>query len=90
MLILLHHAFEMLLKAVIKGRTGVIHATGEKYTYGFARCLEVAQREIKIISSDERMTLSMLDAHRDIAVHYYQVMSEDLLYVQAQAATTAL
>ena len=87
-LILLHHAFEMLLKAVIKGRTGVIHATGEKYTYGFDRCLEVAQREIKIISSDERMTLSMLDAHRDIAVHYYQVMSEDLLYVQAQAATT--
>ena len=87
-LILLHHAFEMLLKAVIKDRTGVIHTKGQKYTYGFDRCLEVARGRIKIISSDEHMALSMLDAHRDIAVHYYQTMSEDLLYVQAQAATT--
>jgi hypothetical protein len=87
-LMLLHHAFEMLLKAIIKDKTGTVHAKGEKYSYGFDKCLEVAQNEIKVISADERATLSILDAHRDTAVHYYQEVSEDLLYLQAQAAVT--
>ena len=87
-LILLHHAFEMLLKAIIKDKTGTVHAKGEKYSFGFDKCLEVAQNEIKVISVDERATLSILDAHRDTAVHYYQDVSEDLLYLQAQAAVT--
>jgi len=87
-LILLHHAFEMLLKAIIKDKTGSVHAKGEKYSYGFDKCLEVAQNEIKSISADERATLSILDAHRDTAVHYYQEVSEELLYLQAQAAVT--
>jgi len=87
-LILLHHAFEMLLKAIIKDRTGTVHAKGERYSFGFDKCLEVAQNEIKVISVDERTTLSILDALRDNAVHYYQDVSEDLLYLQAQAAVT--
>lgn len=87
-LIILHHAFEMLLKAIIKDKTGTVHAKGEKYSYGFDKCLEVAQNEIKVISADERTTLSILDAHRDTAIHYYQDVSEDLLYLQAQAAVT--
>ena len=87
-LILLHHACEMLLKAVITDQTGVIHAKGQKYTYGFDKCLEIMQNELSMISADERMTLSMLDALRDTTVHYFHVMSEDFLYVQAQAATT--
>lgn len=87
-LILLHHAFEMLLKAIIKDRTGTVHAKGEKYSFGFDKCLEVAQNGIKVITADERATLSILDAHRDTAVHYYQDVSEDLLYLQAQAAVT--
>jgi hypothetical protein len=87
-LILLHHAFEMLLKAIIKDRTGTVHAKGEKYSFGFDKCLEVAQNGIKVITADERATLSILDAHRDTAVHYYQDISEDLLYLQAQAAVT--
>lgn len=87
-LILLHHAFEMLLKALIKERTGTIHTAGEKYSFSFDKCLEVAQKEIKVLSADERATLSILDAHRDTAVHYYQQVSEDILYLQAQAAIT--
>ena len=87
-LILLHHAFEMLLKGIIKDRTGTVHGKEEKYSYHFDKCLEIAQNELKIISSDERSTLSILDAHRDTATHYYQEISEDLLYVQAQAAVT--
>lgn len=87
-LILLHHAFEMLLKAIIKDKTGRIFDKGEKYSYSFDRCLELAQNGIKVISADERSTLSILDAYRDTTVHYYQEVSEDLLYVQAQAAVT--
>ena len=87
-LILLHHAFEMLLKAIIKDRTGTVHEKEEKYSYHFDRCLEVAQNEMKMLSSDERSTLSILDAHRDTAMHYYQEISEDLLYIQAQASVT--
>ncbi|WP_420239630.1 DUF3644 domain-containing protein [Telmatobacter bradus] len=87
-LILLHHAFEMLLKAIIKDKTGVVHLKSEKYSYGFDRCLEVAQNQIKVISADERSTLSILDAYRDTSAHYYQEVSEDLLYIQAQAAVT--
>ena len=87
-LIFLHHAFEMLLKAIIKEKTGTVHAKGEKYSYGFDKCLEVAQNEIHTLSVDERATLSILDAHRDTAIHFYQEVSEDLLYLQAQAGVT--
>jgi hypothetical protein len=66
-LIFLHHSFEMLLKAIIKAKTDVIHVKGQKYSYGFDKCLEVAQGDLKFISGDERATLSILDAHRDTA-----------------------
>lgn len=87
-LILLHHAYEMLLKAIIKDKTGAVHTKGEKYTYSFDKCLAVAQGELHVLTSDERVALSILDAHRDTTVHYYQDVSEDLLYLQAQAAVT--
>lgn len=87
-LILLHHAFEMVLKAIIKDRTGKVHDKGQKYSYHFDKCLEISQNELHIISTDERLMLSVLDAHRDTAVHYYQGFSEDLLYVHAQASVT--
>lgn len=87
-LILLQHAFEMLLKAFILKNTGSIHDKGQQYTYGFDRCLTIASEQIKVISSDERATLSILDAQRDQAAHYYIDMSEDVLYVHAQSAVT--
>ncbi len=87
-LILLHHAFEMLLKAIIKDMTGTVHAKGEKYSFGFDKCLDEAQNKLKVISANDRATLSILDANRDTAVHYYQDVSEDLLYLQAQASVT--
>jgi len=52
------------------------------------KCLEIAQNDLEILSKDERAALSILDAHRDIAIHYYQDVSEDLLYLQAQSAVT--
>lgn len=87
-LIMLQHSFEMLLKACILQRTGSIHDREERYTYGFDRCLTVASEQLKIITSDERATLSILDAQRDQAAHYYVEMSEDILYVHAQSGVT--
>lgn len=87
-LILMQHAFEMLLKACILQQTGSIHDREQRYTYGFDRCLAVATEQLKIISSDERATLSILDAQRDQAAHYYVEMSEDILYVHAQSGVT--
>lgn len=87
-LILMQHSFEMLLKACILQRTGSIHDREKRYTYGFDRCLEVASEQLKIITTDERATLSILNAQRDQAAHYYVEMSEDILYVHAQSGVT--
>lgn len=87
-LIFLHHAFEMLLKAVIWDRTGSVHEKERRYSYGFDKCLSLAQNELSLISADESGTLSILDTLRDTSIHYYQEISEDLLYIQAQAAAT--
>jgi hypothetical protein len=87
-LILLHHAFEMLLKAAILQSAGSIHGKDNRYTYSFDRCLTIASEEMKLITSDERATLSILDAQRDQATHYYVEISEDILYVHAQSAVT--
>lgn len=87
-LILMQHAFEMLLKACILQKTGSIHDREQRYTYGFDRCLAIATEQLKIISSDEKATLSILDAQRDQAAHYYVEMSEDILYVHAQSSVT--
>lgn len=87
-LMMLQHAFEMLLKAAILQRTGSIHEREQRYTYGFDRCLIMAEQQLKIISSDGRSTLSILDAQRDQAAHFYVNMSEDMLYVHAQSGVT--
>lgn len=87
-LILLQHSFEMLLKAAILQRTGKVHDASQKYSYSFDRCLSIASEELKILTKDERATLSILDAQRDQAAHYYSDVSEDLLYVHIQSAVT--
>ncbi len=86
--ILLHHAFEMLLKAAILQSTGTINREGDPYTYGFARCLTIATEELDLLDNDERATLTILDNQRDVATHYYAEVSEDVLYVHAQSAVT--
>lgn len=85
---LLHHSFELGLKAAILQRGRAVHDKTSRYTYGFDRSLALAEEELKLLSKDERATLSILDAHRDIATHYYAEMSEDVLYVIAQSSVT--
>lgn len=86
--ILLHHAFEMLLKGTILQQGRPIHDKTSRYTHGFDRCLAIVEEDLKLISKDERATLSILDAHRDTAAHFYAEISEDVLYVLAQSSVT--
>ena len=87
-LIFLHHAFELLLKAIIVGRSGTAYDEERGYSFGFDKCLCLATEDYGVLSKDDRRFLSMLDNLRDSAVHYYQVVSEDVLYLFAQGAVT--
>jgi hypothetical protein len=85
--ILLHHAFEMLLKAAILQSGRSIHDKEARFTISFDRCLAEAE-DLGLLNSDGRAALSILDAHRDSATHFYAEVSEDVLYVLAQSAVT--
>lgn len=87
-LMLSHHAFEMLLKSIITARTGTAIDDERGYSYGFDKCLQIAEQQLRVISKDHRKFLSMLDNLRDSAVHYYQLITEDMLYTFAQGAVT--
>ena|ERR1035437_4330399 len=63
-LILLQHAFESFLKAAILQRTGRLRERTDRYTYSFDRCLQIAEGDIKLLTKDERTTLSILDAQQ--------------------------
>jgi hypothetical protein len=43
-LLMMNHAFEMLLKAVVFEKTGRIRAKHDKYNYGFEKCMHFAKR----------------------------------------------
>lgn len=87
-LMLSHHAFELLLKSIITAQTGTAIDDERGYSYGFDKCLQIAEQQLKVISKDQRKFLSMLDNLRDSAVHYYQLITEDMLYTFAQGAAS--
>jgi hypothetical protein len=87
-LILLHHSFEMLLKSLIAERTGTVIDEDRRYSYAFDTCLRIAEQDLKIITKDERRFLSTLDNLRDSAMHYYQAVSEQILYIHAQGSVS--
>lgn len=87
-LILLHHSFEMMLKSLIVDRTGRVFDEERGYSYAFDTCLRIAGENLELINSDHRKFLSILDNLRDSAIHYYQEVSEPVLYVFAQASVS--
>lgn len=87
-LILLHHSFEMLLKAAIVVRNAKPCIDKRGYSHSFDQCLRIAQEDMGLISVDQRRFLAMLDNLRDSATHYYQTVSEDLLYLFAQGGVS--
>ena len=90
-LILLDHSFEMLLKAAIIHRGGVIREKrGDKNTIGFDACLRkaVSDGKIKFLSEEQVLTLQAINGQRDAAQHHVLKMSEQQLYVHMQSGFT--
>ena len=89
-LILLDHAFEMILKAAIVRRGGKIRKPGERQTIGFDECLRkgLSDGRIKFLGKEQVLQLQALNNLRDAAQHYLIDLSEQHLYLHAQAGLT--
>lgn len=89
--VLLHlqHCFEMLLKAALV-QTGVSvfdRKTGR--SIGFESCVNLAAGNEKIkLSDSDAGTLRAIDAMRDDEQHWFNEVSEQLLYLHARAGVT--
>lgn len=89
-LILLDHAFEMLLKAGILHRGGTIRRPWEKQTLGFDECLRKALSDggVRFLRQEQVLQLQALNTLRDAAQHHLVALSEQHLYIHAQAGLT--
>lgn len=86
-LILLDHAFEMLLKAGILHRGGKIRERRAKQTLGFDPCVRkvVSDPSLHFLSNEEALTVQIINSLRDAAQHHLLDISEQQLYLQCQA-----
>lgn len=89
-LIHLDHSFEMLLKAAILHLGGRIREPRAKQTIGFDKCVRkcVSDAKVKCLTEDQALTLRMINGLRDSTMHYIIEISEQQLYVNAQAGVT--
>lgn len=88
-LMLLDHAWEMLLKAGLLQRGIDIRDAGTGFTLTFETCLNRATTgEEQFLSGDERLALRVLNALRDQAQHFLVEVTEQTLYAVAQSALT--
>lgn len=89
-LILLDHSFEMLLKAAILHRGGAIRKPREKQTIGFDECLRKALSDgaVQFLKQEQVLQLQALNTLRDAAQHHLVDLSEQHLYIHAQAGLT--
>jgi len=89
-LILLHHSFEMLVKACIVHRNGRIMERGARETLGFKTCVAIAtsRATIQFLSEDDALTLRSIYGLRNGAQHYVMYVSEHQLYVHCQSGLT--
>lgn len=86
-LIFLDHAFEMLFKAVILHRGGRIRELRAKQTIGFDAAVRkgLSDAKIKFLAENQALTVQMINSLRDAAQHHMLDISEQHLYIQAQA-----
>ena len=78
-LILLDHAFEMLLKASIVHRGGRIREKRANETMGFDKCVRCALSEgkIRFLTEEQALSLQGINNLRDAAQHHLLDISED-------------
>ncbi|WJL97042.1 hypothetical protein QSU92_07710 [Microbacterium sp. ET2] len=87
---MLAHAFEMILKAVIYQRRGRVRDKGDELTHSFARCIAIGVDDLQVLSHDEKALLLAVKQDRDCATHDTIAMSEDLLWIHMRAGITVL
>ena len=92
-LILLDRAFELLLKAIIVHRAGgkaIRDKQKQGMTIGFDLCLRkcLSDANLRCLNEDEVAALQSLNTLRDAAQHYMVELSEEHLYIYAQAGLT--
>jgi hypothetical protein len=89
-LILLDHAFEMLLKACIVHNGGRIREKRANETMGFDKCVRCALSDgsIKFLTEEQALTLQGINSLRDAAQHHLLDISENQLYIHSQAGLT--
>jgi hypothetical protein len=89
-LIQLDRSFEMLLKAAIVHRGGRIREPRAKQTLGFDHCVRkcLTDADVKCLNPEQALTLQVINGLRDAAQHYILEISEEELYLQAQAGVT--
>lgn len=86
-LLKLQHAFEMLLKASLVQQRVPVFDPQLGRSIGFEKCVSLG-REHLALTDGEAGTLRAIDALRDEAQHWFNAVSEGLLYAHARAAVT--
>src|ERR1051326_8416364 len=86
-LIFLDHAFEMLFKATILHRGGRVREPRAQPTIGFDAAVRkgLSDAKVKFLADNQALTVQMINSLRDAAQHHLLDISEQLLYMQAQA-----
>ena len=89
-LILLDHAFEMLMKSAILHRGGKIRDRRAKETIGFDKCVRrsLTDGRIKYLEYEQALLLQAINGLRDAAQHHLLDLREELLYLHVQAGVT--
>lgn len=89
-LILLDHAFEMMLKAAVLHRGGKIRERGAKQTIGFDGAVRkaVSDGSIQFLKNEQALTAQIINSLRDAAQHHLLDISEQHLYLQCQSGLT--
>lgn len=89
-LIMLDHAFEMLLKAAILHRGGRIREKRAKETVGFDACVRrsLSDGNIKYLTEEHALVLQTINGLRDAAQHHLLDISEGQLYFHLQSGVT--
>lgn len=89
-MILLDHAFEMLLKAAILHKGGNIRERGSPKTIGLDASIRkgLTDAAVKFLNDNQALTIQAINGIRDACYHHYVAVSEELLYFHAQAGMT--
>lgn len=89
-LIMLDHAFEMLMKAAILHRGGRIREKRARETIGFDACVRrsLSDGNIKYLTEEQALALQTINGLRDAAQHHLLDISEGQLYVHMQSGVT--